>query len=96
MRILNMLVITIVIVSLARIATAQTYASEINMGFIESSNVPIPAVGSTKIDPTKVKFLAQYACSVRYGASSDGKTIKLDVMGIVSKDVDLTDDAISR
>ena len=101
MRILNMLVLTIVILSLAMVATAQTtegriptYAGEIHMGFIKTSTVPVPAAGSTKIDPTKVKFMVKEPCSRRYGFSGGG--VEINVMGIVARDVELSDDATAQ
>lgn len=95
MRILNVLVITTLIVSGATIASAQTRVGEIHGGFVKNETVLLPAAGTTKIDPTKVVFLSIAPCRVEYGASSDGTSIVMRVMGIVARDVELSDDAVA-
>ncbi len=75
----------------------QPTAGSIHMGYITTGNVPIPAVGSTKIDPTKVKFLIRIPCRVEYlDEYSNTETAEITVMGIVAKDVELSDDAIAQ
>ena len=97
MRISHTLIITFVVVSLVTVAEGQSKTlTGMYQSFFESKNVPAPTADTPKIDLTKVKFLRskgtsgypQGDCSVGFG-----DTVQFFVAGIVSPDVDISDDA---
>lgn len=92
MRILHAPLITLSIVLLATVVAAQTDA-EMASRFIKNGTVPAPSVDEPKIDPSKVKFLpmGKNICSV--GFSND---VEMDVVGIVDREVDMSDDATAQ
>ena len=90
MRILHTLVVTLLIVSLASIASAQT--NGLNPGFIPSPiDVPAPPEDAPKIDPSKVKFLLAGVCDEKMFLNRTS-----EAHGIVDRAIDLSDALTAR
>jgi hypothetical protein len=84
MRILHMLVVTLLIVSLATIAAAQT--TGLIPGFIPNgADVAAPPADAPKIDPSRVKFLLRTGCEENLEYSPG-------VNGVVDQAIDLSDE----
>ena len=58
----------------------------IYLAYLEPRSVP--ALGSSKIDASKVKFLPQRPCGVGFG-----NTVDQSILGVVAREIDLSDDS---
>jgi hypothetical protein len=93
MRVLHASVITLFILLLSTVAAAQMTDRERASRFLKNETVTAPPVDEPKIDRLKIKFLPEETRECRVGSSNK---FEVDVVGIVDRKVDLSDDLTAQ